>query len=157
VAGTWSRAQAKARDRITGQHGAGDFVFFSTYTLVGLVSPLSSFFLTLLEFFGFQLQHLSPNTITLVAVFAHLCEMFMGVRPSVQLFWRFFIVKVVSQHPPLIGGYYFQCWTQGPSRYIAHVFLGRWEHRRYDWALALKGADDRLALPAIAMTLDHAE
>jgi hypothetical protein len=56
----------------------GDFVFFSVYALAGLVPPLSSFFLMLLEFYGLQLQHLSPNSITLVVIFVHLCEMFMG-------------------------------------------------------------------------------
>jgi hypothetical protein len=85
----------------------GDFVFFSTYALAGLVPPLSSFFLVLLEFYGLQLQHLSPNSITLVAIFIHLCEMFVGVWPSVRLFHCFFVMKAASQRPPFIGGYYF--------------------------------------------------
>jgi hypothetical protein len=38
--------------------GLGDFIFFVAYALVGLVPPLSSFFLTLLEYDGLQLQHL---------------------------------------------------------------------------------------------------
>jgi hypothetical protein len=58
----------------------GDFVFFSVYALAGLVLSLSSFFLTLLEYYGLQLQHLSPNSIMLVAIFIHFCEMFVGVR-----------------------------------------------------------------------------
>jgi hypothetical protein len=33
----------------------GDFVFFAAYALVGLVSPLSSYFLTLLEYYRLQL------------------------------------------------------------------------------------------------------
>jgi hypothetical protein len=94
---------------------SGDFVFFSAYALAGLVPPLSSFFLMLLEFYGLQLQHLSPNSITLVAIFVHLCEMFVGVRPSVRLFQRFFVMKAASQRPPLIGGYYFARQMQGPS------------------------------------------
>jgi hypothetical protein len=32
-----------------------DFVFFSAHALAGLVPPLSSFFLMLLEFYGLQL------------------------------------------------------------------------------------------------------
>jgi hypothetical protein len=64
----------------------GDFVYFSMYGLVGLVSLLSSFFLMLLEHYGLQLQHLSPHSITLVAIFSHFCEMFVGVRLSVRLF-----------------------------------------------------------------------
>jgi hypothetical protein len=49
----------------------GDFVYFSSYAMAGLVPPLSSFFLVLLEHYGLQLQHLSPHSITLVAIFAH--------------------------------------------------------------------------------------
>jgi hypothetical protein len=108
------------------------FIFFAAYALAELVPPLSSFFLTLLEYYELQLQHLSPNSITLVAIFVHLCEMFVGVRPSVWLFRRFFIMKVVSQHPLLIDGYYFQRWTQGHARCIALVSPGRWEHWRDD-------------------------
>jgi hypothetical protein len=122
----------------------GDFIFFSVYALAGLVPPLSSFFLMLLEFYGLQLQHLSPNSITLVAIFIHLCEMFVGVRPSVHLFRRFFVMKAASQRPPLIGGYYFACRTQGPSRYIAPISPGRWERWREDWALMQADAHDRL-------------
>jgi hypothetical protein len=64
----------------------GDFIFFAAYAMAGLVPPLSSFFLTLLEYYGLQLQHLSPNSIALVATFVHLCEMYVGVQPSV---WQF--------------------------------------------------------------------
>jgi hypothetical protein len=63
----------------------GDFVFFAAYALAGLVPPLSSF-LTLLEYYGLQLQHLSPNSIALAAIFVHLCGMHVGVRLSVRLF-----------------------------------------------------------------------
>jgi hypothetical protein len=85
----------------------GDFIFFVAYALARLVLPLSSFFLTLLEYYGLQLQHLSLNSIAPVAIFVHLCEMFVGVRSSVRLFRRFFVLKDTSQRPPLIGGYYF--------------------------------------------------
>jgi hypothetical protein len=54
------------------------FIFFAVYALTGLVPPLSSFFLTLLEYYGLQLQHLSPNSIALVAIFVQLCEMYVG-------------------------------------------------------------------------------
>jgi hypothetical protein len=81
--------------------------FKTTSALAGLVPPLSSFLLTLLEYYGLQLQHLSPNSIALVAIFVHLCEMYVGVRPSVRLFRRFFVLKAASTRPSLIGGHYF--------------------------------------------------
>jgi hypothetical protein len=105
----------------------GDFVFFTVYALVGLVPSLSSFFLTLLEYYGLQLQHLSPNFIALVAIFVHLCEMYVGVRSSVRLFRRFFVLKAASTRPPLISGHYFQRRTPGHARYIAPVSPGSWE------------------------------
>jgi hypothetical protein len=53
----------------------GDFIYFASYTLSELVLSFSSFLFTLLEHYGLQLQHLSPHSITLVAIFVHLCEM----------------------------------------------------------------------------------
>jgi hypothetical protein len=116
----------------------GDFVFFTAYALVGLVPPLSSFFLTLLEYYELQLQHLSSNSIALVAIFVHLYEMYLGVRPSVRLFRRFFVLKAASTLPPLIGSHNFQRRTPGHARYIMPVSLaggnggektGRWCRR----------------------------
>jgi hypothetical protein len=64
----------------------GDFVHFSAYALAGLVPSFSSFVLVLLQHYGLQFQHLSPHSITLVVIFTHFCEIFVGVRPSVRLF-----------------------------------------------------------------------
>jgi hypothetical protein len=134
----------------------GDFVFFTAYTLAGLVPPLSSF-LTLLEYYGLQLQHLSPNSIALVAIFVHLCEMYVGVRPSVRLFRRFFMLKAVSTCSLLIGGHYFQRRTPGHTRYITSGSPGRWEGWREDWALVQADVHDWLALPVGGPTLDRTE
>jgi hypothetical protein len=122
--------------------GPGDFVFFVAYALAGLVPPLSSFFLTLLEYYGLQLQHLSLNFTTLVAIFIYFCEMFVGVQPSVRLFRCFFVMKAGSQHPSLIDGYYFQCRTQGHARYIVPISPGRWERWRDNWALVQADVHD---------------
>jgi hypothetical protein len=135
----------------------GDFVFFAAYALAGLVPLLSSFFLTLLEYYGLQLQHLSPNSIALVAIFVHLCEMYVGVRPSVRLFWCFFVLKAASTRPPLITGHYFQHRTPGHARYIAPISPGGWERWREDWALVQADVHNRLALPIGGPTLDHTE
>jgi hypothetical protein len=105
-----------------------DFVYFSSYTLAGLM-PLLSSFLVMLEHYGLQLQHLSLHSITLVAIFAHFCEKFMGVRPSVRLFQRFHVLHPVNKQSRHLGGYYFQHRTKSPSKYIATLSLGmlaRW-------------------------------
>jgi hypothetical protein len=69
----------KHRAALLANMRSGDFVFFAAYALAGLVTPLSYFLLTLLEYYRLQLQHLSPNSIVLVVIFVHLCEMFEGV------------------------------------------------------------------------------
>jgi hypothetical protein len=136
---------------------SGDFVFFTVYALAGLVPPLSSFFLTLLEYYGLQLQHLSSNSIALVAIFIHLCEMYVGVRPSMRLFRRFFVLKAASTRPPLIDGHYFQHRTPGHACYITPISPGRWERWREDWALVQADVHNWLALPIGGLTLDRTE
>jgi hypothetical protein len=75
----------------------------------------------------------------------------------VRLFWRFFVLKVVSTRPQLIGGYYFQRRTPGHARYIAPVSPGRWEWWREDWVLVQADVHDRLALPVSGPTLNRTE
>jgi hypothetical protein len=83
--------------------------------------------------------------------------MYVGVRPSVRLFRRFFVLKVVSTRPPLIGGHYFQRRTPGHARYIAPIFPGGWERWREDWSLVQADVHDRLALPIGSPNLDCTE
>jgi hypothetical protein len=64
----------------------GEFIFFTSYALAGLVLPFSSFFFMLQEPYDLQPHHLSPHSITLVAIFIHLCEMYVGKRSSMRLF-----------------------------------------------------------------------
>ena len=71
---------------------AGEFVLFISHISTGLGLPISSFFLLLLEDFGLQLQQLTANSILMMSIFVHLCEMFVGVRPCVILFRHFFVL-----------------------------------------------------------------
>jgi hypothetical protein len=92
-----------------------------------------------------------------VAIFVHLCEMYVGVRPSVRLFWRFFMLKATSPRPPLISDHYFQRRTPGHARYMVPISPGRWERWREDWALVQADVHDRLALLIGGLTLDRTE
>jgi hypothetical protein len=76
--------------------------------MCGLVPPFSSFFLLLLEEFGLQLQHLTPHSVLLVAVFAHFMEMFVGVRPCTTIFRHFYALVGTGRAKREIGAYYFQ-------------------------------------------------
>jgi hypothetical protein len=55
-------------------------VIFTSYILAEFTLPVSSFFIMLLENYGLQLHHLMPHSLMLVAIFIHLCEMYMGVQ-----------------------------------------------------------------------------
>jgi hypothetical protein len=67
----------------------GEFVLFVSYLSCGLALPISPFFMLLLEELSLQLQHLTPHSILQAAIFAHLCEMFVGVAPCTSLFRHF--------------------------------------------------------------------
>ena len=70
----------------------GRIVIFVSFVAAGLVLPFSTFLLQVLYTFGVQLAHLSPNSVVILSIFAHFCEMFVGVLPSVALFQHFFIL-----------------------------------------------------------------
>nr|AAV43846.1 hypothetical protein [Oryza sativa Japonica Group]AAV43950.1 hypothetical protein [Oryza sativa Japonica Group] len=67
-------------------HYPGRSVFFLSFAMAGLVPPFSSFFMDVLELYDLQMAHLTPNAVMTLAIFAHLCEMFIRVRPSLRLF-----------------------------------------------------------------------
>jgi hypothetical protein len=121
---------SKMRCRMLSLAQPGDFVYFSAYALAGLMPPFSSFFLVLLEHYRLQLQHLLPHSITLVAIFAHFYEMFVGVWPSVRLFWWFHVPRLVNRQPPRLSDYYFQHQTKGSLKYLIILSPGRWERWR---------------------------
>lgn len=123
----------------------GEMVLFTTYIHSGLGLPVSSFFLMLLEDYGIQLQHLTPYSILLAAVFVHLCEMFVGVKPCVALFRHYFVLKKTGKSDGEVGGYYFQMRT-GVS-YLPGFAGPKWEHWRRSWFIILTEPHDRLALP----------
>jgi hypothetical protein len=86
---------------------AGEFILFNSYAMCRLVPPVSSFFLLLLEEFGLQLQHLTPHSVLLVAIFAHFMEMFMGVCPCTTIFRHFYALVGIGRSKREIGAYYF--------------------------------------------------
>jgi hypothetical protein len=150
VARTRSHMQGEESGRITGPHEARGLHLLRGVRPGGAGAASVIFFLMSREYYRLQLQHLSPNSIALVAIFVHLCEMYVGVRPSVRLFRRFLVLKAASPRPSLIGGHYFQRQTPGHACYITPVSPGRWERWREDWALVQADVHDWLALSSIS-------
>lgn len=71
-------------------------VVFLTFLAAGMLLLFSAFFLAVLEDFGIHPLHLAPNSIVLLAIFAHLCEMFVGVMSSVALFGHYFVLRTLG-------------------------------------------------------------
>ena len=72
----------------------GELVIFRSHCLRGLGLPASSFFRSFLEFYGLQPHHLTPNTVVLLSAFVTLCEGFLGVLPTIELWGEFFYIKL---------------------------------------------------------------
>lgn len=65
----------------------------------GLVPPFFDFLLAIFEHYQIRLLHLRPNSILILAVFTYLCEAYLGVMLSVELFRTFYNPWIsVGQH-----------------------------------------------------------
>jgi hypothetical protein len=89
-----------------------------------------------------------------VAIFVHLCEMFVGVAACTSLFRQFFVLVRSVKGKDHLGGYYFQTRPDPTVAYIATLGGARWENWRNDWVITSAEANDRLALPNDGPGLD---
>nr|AAT85252.1 hypothetical protein [Oryza sativa Japonica Group] len=128
-------------------HYPGRSVFFLSFAMAGLVPPFSSFFMDVLELYDLQMAHLTPNAVMMLAIFAHLCEMFIGVRPSLRLLQWFFTVQPVSP-PMVVDGCYFQPRGQVLHRYIPCILRKKWDDWKSDWFYTPLADKARLRLPS---------
>ena len=74
----------------------GYVVSFMEYHRRGFGVPASRFFRAILFHFGIELQHLPPNSISQAAIFATLCEGFLGIDPHWDLFLWYFKAELNS-------------------------------------------------------------
>ena len=67
---------------------------FRSHFLRGIGLPASAFFCCFLEFYQLQPHHLTPNTVVLLSAFVTLCEGYLGVLPTLELWGEFFQSKL---------------------------------------------------------------
>ena len=77
--------------------------FFPVFFYCGLCPPFLDFFCDIMSTYGFHLLDFTPNTVLTMVVFAHLCENFVGIHPSVALFRHYFTPRA-EKGEPLAGG-----------------------------------------------------
>jgi hypothetical protein len=69
--------------------GTLETVVFHDFVEHGLAVPVSEFFYALLQFWGIQLHHLTPQLILYLSIFTHFCEALLGILPHFHLFQYF--------------------------------------------------------------------
>ena len=67
---------------------------FRSHFLRGFGLPVSAFFRSWLEFYQLQPHHLTPNAVVLLSAFVTLCEGYLGVLPTLELWGEFFQSKL---------------------------------------------------------------
>ena len=88
------RARAAPEGEIRPAPEEGERVIFRSHLMRVLGLPASGFFHAFLEFHGIQPHHLTPNTVVLLSAFVTLCEGFLGVLPTIELWGEFFYIKL---------------------------------------------------------------
>jgi hypothetical protein len=82
-------------------------VIFAYFFERGFNVPVDDFFRGLLYYYKLELVHLVPNSITVVSLFVHLCEAYLGILPHFVLWCYFFNVKTSSKQTSVVGSVMF--------------------------------------------------
>ena len=61
-----------------------------------MIPPFSAFFNAVLSHYQINMLHLDPQSIILLTVFAFVCEVMVGIAPSVALLCHFFSLHLTD-------------------------------------------------------------
>ncbi len=117
-----------------------------SFAMTGLIPPFSRFFHEVLDFYEIHALHLAPNAVMTLSIFAHLCEMFIEVRPTMRLFQAFFVPQLLQG--AVVGGCYFQPRPGTAGQYIESHLHKKWEDWKKDWFYTALPDHPRLRVPA---------
>lgn len=86
------------------------FVILSlTPQICGLRVDASDFLVSVLEYYRLEWSHLTPNSITALSIFAHLCEAYVEVPPTVEVFTHFYsLYHNMKGETTTLGAVYFR-------------------------------------------------
>ena len=90
----------------------GERVMLASHSLRGMSLPLSAFFLAVLSFYGLQPHNIAPNSILVLAGFQALCEGYLGIAASIELFKYCFLCRrqtIPGGHLATCGSVTFNC------------------------------------------------
>lgn len=108
---------------------------FASFLERGLGLPTSDLFRGLLDYYKLELVHLNPNGIFHIALFMHLCEAFLGIRPHFQLFRKIFQIKPQAQkeHTIVVGGAGIEMREKINSQYFSYSLVDSNQDWKEKW------------------------
>ena len=115
--------------------GTLETVMFRDFVECGLTLPVSEFFYRLLQFWGIQLHHLTPQSILHLSIFTHFCEAFLGILPHFHLFQHFFFLVPIpnATNPAVVGGYELALRPENRDEYLAYDLSGQGAEWKKFW------------------------
>ena len=81
-------------------------VIFQSFYEKGFALPAGALFRGLLFFYGLEVTHLKPNSITQITIFILLCEAYLGIAPHFNLWRALYHLKWYPSNAPhnVVGG-----------------------------------------------------
>jgi hypothetical protein len=115
--------------------GTLETVMFCDFVERGLTLPVSEFFYRLLQFWGIQLHHLTPQSILHLSIFTHFYEAFLGIRPYFHLSQHFFFLVPIpnATNPAIVGGCELVLRPENRGKYLAYDPAGKGAEWKKFW------------------------
>ena len=92
----WGETVAWTASRTRMARALTEVPIFVEALWAGLIPPFSAFFNVVLEHYQIHMLHLDPQSVTLLAVFAFVCEAMVGIAPSVALLRHLFSLHLTG-------------------------------------------------------------
>lgn len=97
----WGKTVAWPASRARVDRAATEVPIFIDALWADLVPPFSAFFNAVLEHYQIHMLHLDPQSVTLLAVFAFVCEALVVIALSVALLRHFFLLHLIDPRQSL--------------------------------------------------------
>jgi hypothetical protein len=117
--------RAAAGDPYPMEKNPYEIPMFTRFAEHGLSLPASDFFKGLLGYYGIEYLNLNPNGIFHTSVFVHFCEAFLGIKPRLILFQKFFWVKPQpnANNSQVVGGAGIQMREDAAEQYLSYKMI----------------------------------
>ena len=115
--------------------GTLETVIFRDFVEHGLAVPVSELLHALLQFWGIQLHHLTPQSILHLSIFTHFYEAFLGILFHFHFFQHFFTLVPIpnAAKPAVVGGCELVLRPETQDEYLAYDPAGKGTEWKSFW------------------------